>query len=55
MASADSCPFSATPGDGYQLYWRIAQASPDKNGLFPLMHPPQFTATALGDFGLRCV
>jgi hypothetical protein len=32
---------SAPPLDGgYQHYWRTGQASPDKNGIFPLMHLP---------------
>ena len=52
LTPARSAPSS---DDGYQPCWRFRQISPDKSDLFPLMHPPQFTAIALGDFRLRCV
>ena len=37
MAATYSC--SLPPGDGYQLCWCFGEVSPDKNGLFPLIHP----------------
>lgn len=55
MASADSCRFSVTSRRRLPSYLAYLQASPDKNIVFPLMHPPKFTALALGGFGLCCV
>lgn len=39
---------SAPPdGGGCQTCWRLEQVSPDKNGLFPLMHPPHLPTEPL--------
>jgi len=55
MTSADSCQFSHTfIVTGYQITWRVWQASPGKNVDFPSIHPPHILSAAFGskDFAL---